>query len=128
MHASFRAADVERARREHPLAKIIVHPECPLEVIDAADDVASTSGMVRLAAGLDEVVLGTEVGMCNRVAREFPGKKCWPLRRNAVCQNMKLTGLNDVLSALNGEVAEVTLPTDVADRARTALDRMLAIR
>jgi quinolinate synthase len=128
VHASFRAADVERSRHEHPRAKIIVHPECPLEVIDAADHVASTSGMIRLAAELDEVVLGTETGMCNRVARELPGRKCWPLRRNAVCRNMKLTGLKDVLAALGGEIAEVTLQPDVADRARSALDRMLAVR
>jgi quinolinate synthase len=127
VHASFRVADVERARHEHPKATVIVHPECPLEVIDAADKVASTSGMVRLAAGLDEVVLGTEAGMCHRIQHDFPGKHCWPLRRTALCRNMKMTRLTHVLAALQGRVPEVTVPAEIASRARAALDRMLAV-
>jgi quinolinate synthase len=127
VHASFTARDVERARREHPSATIVVHPECPLEVLAAADRVASTSGMLRLAAELSEVVLGTEAGMCNRVRRDFPDTKCWPLRRTALCRNMKLTRLDHVLAALERKVPEVTLTPDISSRARTALDRMLAI-
>ncbi len=127
VHASFRAADVTRARREHPKAIVVVHPESPLEVIDAADRVASTSGMVRLAAETDEIVLGTEAGMCNRIRREYPGRRCWPLRRTALCRNMKLTRLEHVRAALEGVVPEVVVPGDVAARARTALDRMMSV-
>ncbi len=127
VHASFRAADVERARKEHPDAFIIVHPECPLEVIHAADATASTSGMVRLAREHSEVVLGTEAGMCDRIRRDLPQVKCWPLRRTALCRNMKLTRLEDVRTALKGGVPEVTIPRDIAVRARRALDLMMAI-
>jgi quinolinate synthase len=127
VHASFRAADVERARKEHPDAFIVVHPECPLEVIDAADATASTSGMVRLAREHGEVVLGTEAGMCDRIRRDLPQVKCWPLRRTALCRNMKLTRLEDVRATLKGDVPEITIPKDIAVRARRALDRMMAV-
>ncbi len=127
VHASFRAVDVERARKEHPGAFVVVHPECPLEVIDAADATASTSGMVRLAREHSEIVLGTEAGMCDRIRHDSPQVKCWPLRRTALCRNMKLTRLEDVRAALKGNVPEVTIPKDIAARARRALDRMMAI-
>ena len=126
VHASFRAADVARARKEHPGAFVVVHPECPLEVIDAADAAASTSGMVRLAREHGEIVLGTEAGMCDRIRRDLPQAKCWPLRRTALCKNMKLTRLEDVRAALEGVVPEITIPADIAFRARRALDRMMA--
>jgi quinolinate synthase len=127
VHASFRAADVARARKEHPGAFIVVHPECPLEVIDAADAAASTSGMVRLASEHKAVVLGTEAGMCNRIRRDLPDTKCWPLRRTALCRNMKLTRLEDVLAAIEGSVPEIVVPEPNAARARLALDRMIAV-
>jgi quinolinate synthase len=127
VHASFRAADVERARKEHADAFIVVHPECPLEVIDAADATASTSGMVRLAREHSEVVLGTEAGMCGRIRRDAPSVKCWPLRRTALCRNMKLTRLEDVRAALEGKVPEVTIPEATAAHARRALDRMMEV-
>ncbi len=128
VHASLRAADVERARREHPGAFVVVHPECPLETIDAADATASTSGMIRLAREHGEIVLGTEAGMCDRIRRDLPQVKCWPLRRTALCRNMKQTRLEDVLSALTGSVPEITVPAEVAARARRALDRMMQFR
>ena len=127
VHASFGAADVERARKEHPGAFVVVHPECPLEAIDAADAAASTSGMVRLAREHSEIVLGTEAGMCDRIRRDLPQAKCWPLRRTALCKNMKLTRLEDVRAALEGTVPEITIPADIAVRARLTLDRMMEV-
>jgi quinolinate synthase len=127
VHASLRAADVERARREHPGAFVVVHPECPLETIVAADAAASTSGMIRLAGEHDEIVLGTEAGMCDRIRRDRPGARCWPLRRTALCRNMKMTGLEDIKASLEGSVPEIAIAEDIAIRARRALDRMMAV-
>ena len=127
VHASFGAADVARARKEHPGGFVVVHPECPLEVIDAADAVASTSGMARLAREHKAIILGTEAGMCNRIRRDLPHVQCWPLRRTALCRNMKLTRLEDVRAALEGSVPEILVPETVSTRARQALDRMLAV-
>jgi quinolinate synthase len=127
VHASLRAEDVARARKEHPDAFVAVHPECPLDVIDAADAVASTSGMIRLAREHDKIVLGTEAGMCNRIRHDLPEVQCWPVRRTAICQNMKLTRLEDVRAALEGKVPETIIPEDIAIRARRALDRMMDV-
>lgn len=127
VHAGFRVEDVARARREYPNARIIVHPECRPEVIAVADDVASTSGMVWLAASYGEVVLGTEAGMCARIARDHPQVRCYPLRRAALCRNMKLTSLASVEAALAGSVPEIVLPSQIVDRARAAIERMLAL-
>ena len=127
VHASFKPEDGARARKERPGAFVVVHPECPLAVIDAADGVASTSGMVRLAREHREIVLGTEAGMCDRIRRDLPDTECWPLRRTALCRNMKLTRLNNVLAALKGSVPEIVVPEPIAARARLALDRMMAV-
>ncbi|MEO0079678.1 MAG: quinolinate synthase NadA [candidate division WOR-3 bacterium] len=127
VHALFTPEDVARARAEHPGARLIVHPECRPEVIELADDVASTSGMLRLAKEYPEVVLGTEAGMCNRVRREYPGCRCYPLRRTALCRNMKLTTLDDVRRSLLGEVGEIVIPDEIAGRARASLERMMEI-
>ena len=127
VHASFKPEDVARAREEHPGAFVVVHPECPLAVIDAADTVASTSGMVRWAKEHQSIVLGTEAGMCDRIRRDLPDVKCWPLRRTALCRNMKLTRLENVLAALKGSVPEIIVPDPIAASARLALDRMMAV-
>ncbi|NPV14102.1 quinolinate synthase NadA [candidate division WOR-3 bacterium] len=127
VHAFFTPADVAQARKEHPNAIVIVHPECQPDVIAAADKVASTGGMLRLARDYDEIVLGTEIGMCQRIRREYPGKICHPLRRTAICRNMKLTTLEKVHTALSGTQPEITIPEEVAIRARAALQRMMDI-
>jgi len=124
----FNAEDVKRARAQYPKAKIIVHPECLPEVIEAADYVTSTSGMVKLAKDFDEVVLGTEADMCNRIQRDFPGKKCHPLKRTAVCHNMKKTTLEKVLQVLETEANEIIVPEPIAGKARAAVERMLEIK
>lgn len=129
VHALFFSVDdVKKARQEYPNAKIIVHPECPLEVIKAADFVASTSGMLKLAADYDEVVLGTEAGMCNRIKREYPSKLCHPLKRTALCNNMKKTTLEKVHKVLENENNEINVLEHIAQRARQALKKMVAIR
>ena len=127
VHALFTPEDVDRARREHPDAYVVAHPECPLEVIDRSDEVASTGGMLRLAAHHSRLVLGTEVGMCQRVRREYPDCECSPMRRMALCRNMKRTTLARVREALEGGVEPVAVPGDIAARARRAIELMLGI-
>ncbi|MBS4015312.1 MAG: quinolinate synthase NadA [Candidatus Latescibacteria bacterium] len=123
----FNKADVEQARKDYPDAKIIVHPECLPEVTEAADFIASTSGMVRLAKEYDEIVLGTEAGMCNRIKHDYPNIACHPLKRTAICVNMKKITLNKVLNVLETETNEVLVSEPTASKARQALVRMLEI-
>lgn len=127
VHAFFTTEDVARARKEHPQATVIVHPECPLAVIEAADRVASTGGMLRLAREYPEIVLGTEAGMCARIRHEYPEKGCYPLRRTAICRDMKLTTLEKVRQSFLGTYPEITIPEEIAIRARRALQRMMEI-
>jgi len=130
VHDRFTPADVRAARARHPGAKVIVHPECRPGVIDLADGVASTSGIIRSACTGEgkEFIIGTEVGILHRLRKECPSKRCYPLSEKAICVNMKKTDLSKVYRALDRMEPRVTVPDEIARRARKAIDRMLAVR
>jgi quinolinate synthase len=128
-HVKITPEDINRARREHPRARVVVHPECRPEVVDLADDAMSTSGIIRYAARPDvsELVVGTEVEIIHRLKKENPGKQFYPASTKAVCPNMKKITLDKVLASLEKMAPEVRVPEDIRVRARAAVDRMLAI-
>jgi quinolinate synthase len=125
VHNMFVAEDIELARRERPGVKVVVHPECPPEVTAEADYVCSTGGMMRLAPEHDELIVGTEIGLVDRMNREHPGKAFHPLSALAICRTMKMTSLPLVAWALENEQHEITVPEGVRARAERALARML---
>ncbi|WP_292489556.1 quinolinate synthase NadA [Methanoculleus sp. 10] len=127
VHDRMTADEVAAARRAHPDAEVLVHPECRPDVIDLADHVCSTSGMVRHACASPgrEFIIGTEVGLLHQLEKKCPGKAFFPLSSRAVCVNMKKTDLSAVLAALERFEPRVTVPGDTAARARTAIERML---
>ncbi len=129
VHDNFTPEEVKSARKLHPEAQVLVHPECRPEVIDQADFVASTAGMGRHAKASDakEFIIGTEVAMIYRLKKENPDKEFYPLSTNAVCQNMKKTDLAKVLRALQTLEPRVTVPEEIASRARRSIERMLAV-
>ena len=98
-------------------------------MIDLADHVASTSGIVKRVgeSPKKEFIIGTEVGILHRLAKEFPEKRCFPLSSSAVCRNMKKTDLVKVRDALLTMSPRITVPEEVAARARRAIERMLAL-
>jgi quinolinate synthase len=120
---------VHKAHDLHPDAIILVHPECRPEVIDLADHVASTSGIIRQVCNSaeKEFIIGTEVGILHRLTTECPAKKCYPLSQEAICTNMKKTDLNKVRKALISLQPRITVPEEIAYRARCAIERMLAV-
>lgn len=130
VHDHFTPAEVQAARAIHPGAEVLVHPECRPEVIDQADFVYSTAGMGKhaLASQAREFIIGTEVGMIYRLKKENPEKEFYPLSEKAVCQNMKKTTLEKVLQALQTLEPRVTVPEEVAAKARRAIERMLAVK
>jgi len=129
VHDRYTPAQVSFARRLHPNAIVLVHPECRPEVIDCADHVASTSGILKLVRTLPdkEFIIGTEVGILHRLTKESPEKTCYPLSPDAICVNMKKTDLVKVRNALVSMQPRVTVPAEIADRARGAIERMLAL-
>ena len=129
VHDRFTSEQVQEARRAHPDAVVLVHPECRPDVIDRADHVASTSGIIRevCASEKREFIIGTEVGILHRIAKECPDKTCYPLSSDAICRNMKKTSLRKVRDSLVTLRPRVTVPEEVASRARGAIERMLAL-
>jgi quinolinate synthase len=129
VHDQITAEFVRTARQQHPGALVLVHPECRPEVIDAADHVASTSGIIRHVCTSEkkEFIIGTEVGILHRIAHECHGKACYPLSEAAVCRNMKKTDLFTVRDALDRLQPRITVPHGIARSARHAIDRMLAL-
>jgi quinolinate synthase len=129
VHDRITPAQVEAARKAHPGAVVIVHPECRPEVIDLAEHVASTSGIIKEVCTSEkrEFIIGTEVGILHRLNRECPKKQCYPLSEAAVCRNMKKTDLVKVRDSLKTLRPRITVPKDIADRARGAIERMLAL-
>ena len=120
---------VRKAHDLHPDAVILVHPECRPEVIDLADHVASTSGIIRYVceSPKKEFIIGTEIGILHRLRKECPTKQCYPLSPAAICSNMKKTDLNKVRNALISMKPRITVPEEIAHRARCAIERMLAV-
>lgn len=127
-HAALTVDQIEAARAAHPGAPVMVHPECPKTVRDAADFCLSTGGMCAHAktAPEREFVVGTEIGILHRLREENPGKAFHPVA-SLVCPNMKKTTLEKVRNCLRDMAPAVRVPEDVAVRARRAIDAMLRI-
>jgi quinolinate synthase len=128
-HQKITARDVQRLKGDHPKATVIVHPECTADVIDLADEVLSTGQMLRWARESEarEVIVGTEVGLIHRLKQENPDKTFYPISFLSTCPNMKRITLEKVAWALEDMQYQVTVPAEVADKARRAIERMLEV-
>jgi len=129
VHDRITAEDVINARKAHPDALFMAHPECRPEVVDLADHVTSTSGMLRYAGASEsgEFIVGTETGLIYRLGLENPDKIFHPLRKDMICPNMKKTTLGSVRDSLRDMKHVVKVPEDIRVRAKRSLDRMLEI-
>ncbi len=129
VHHRVTPQDVMAAKKLHPDALLVAHPECPIEVLDMADHVTSTSGMLRYAKGSQakEFIIGTESGLIYRLKKENPEKEFYPLRPDMICPNMKKTTLRAVLSALENMAPVIKVPEVIRVKAKRSLDRMLEI-
>jgi quinolinate synthase len=122
--------DVLNARKTYPRALLMAHPECRMEVLELADHVTSTSGMLMFAYSSEakEFVVGTELGLLYRLKRENPDKVFYPLRKDMLCPNMKKTTLKSVVRALNEMEPVIKVTEEIRIPAKRALDRMLEIK
>ena len=128
-HERLTVEDIRQARADYPDAVFMAHPECPPEILDLADHICSTSGMYDYArkSPARRFIVGTEMGILYRLRLENPEKEFILPTTRLVCPNMKLTALEDVHAALLTMSPRITVPADIRERARLALERMLAV-
>ncbi len=128
-HHRLTLEDLRRVKKAHPEAKVMVHPECRLEVCESADVTTSTSGMLTYPAEVEatEFIVGTEVGMLDPLRRMYPAKNFYPAAaEKMVCWNMKVTDLESVYNSLAQDRYQIAVPREIADPARRAIQRMLS--
>ncbi len=129
-HLRMSTMDVMKAKMAHPNALLLVHPECLPEVSAQADYIGSTTGIMDFAkkSDCDEFIIGTENSIVQHLQFECPDKKFYPLSKDCVCHNMKLTTLVDVYNCLKGIGGEeITLDEDVRTKALACINTMLTL-
>jgi quinolinate synthase len=127
VHTRITQEEVLESRKKHPDALFLAHPECEPPVIDLADEVLSTGGMVRFARETDHTkfIIGTEEGLLYRLKKENPEKMFYTAGSAKMCWNMKITTLEDVYLSLREERYSMEIDEETQKRAKAALDRML---
>lgn len=135
VHTTFRLEHIDKMREEFPDIKIVVHPECPEEVVDHADAVGSTKFIVNYvdeAPSGSTIAIGTEINLIDRLAHTYPDKKIFELSGNtcAMCVNMYRTTLNDLAWCLENldTVDTIEVSDEIKKDAKVALNRMLEIQ
>jgi quinolinate synthase len=118
---------LDQAKKDHPNALVVIHPEARQELLDRADHVTSTSGMVRMAEEHDALIFGTERGLVDQMKERYPEKTMIPLSGAAICGNMKLNDLPKLAWSLDHLKHEVTMDEEVRSKAEASLRRMLEI-
>ena len=128
-HRNITADEVAKAKAAHPGALFAVHPECEEEVLEKADFIGSTSQIIDycVKTGGKEYIIGTEVGVVERLEYYHPEKKYHLLTPYLICSDMKKTRLSDVLYALETEEHEIHMTDEEIEAAKQPLERMVAI-
>ena len=121
---------IREARRMHPEAKVLVHPECRPEIVAEADEALSTGGILRFVreSADRQFIIGTETGILHRLAKENPEKEFFPLKPEMLCPNMKKITLQEVADALAEMRNVIELPPELMARAVLPIERMLAVK
>lgn len=129
-HARMTKNHVIKAKEEHPDALFLVHPECVAEVVEMADYVGSTTGIMNFAKNSDakEFIIGTENSIVSHLQLDCPDKKFYPLSKDLLCNNMKITTIVDVLNCVKGNGGEeIVLDDDIRLGAKRCIDKMIEL-
>lgn len=129
VHQKFDVENIKGAKAAHPEAKLLVHPECPKEVVELADFIGSTSEIITYA-GQDEVqsfLIGTESGVMYELKKRYPEKTFYEIISGQCCMDMKKVTLEKVKDCLEHGSGEVKLEETVRQNSVKALDRMLEL-
>jgi len=128
-HVRIMAEELESLKETHPDAPVLVHPECTQEIISLADQVLSTGGICRTAkeSSAKTLIIGTEIGILHRLQKENPDKEFVPACKWCDCGHMKVNTLEKLLWSLEDLEPVIKVPEEVAQKARKAIERMMAI-
>lgn len=129
-HARMSVEDVKKAKKQHPNALFLVHPECKPEVVALADYVGSTTGIMNFAknSSAKEFIIGTENSIVTHLQLECTDKMFYPLSKDCICHNMKATTLIDVLNCCKGTFGEeIVLDSNTAEGAKRCIDEMIRL-
>ncbi len=126
-HEWLKPADVAKAKAEHPDAVFMAHPECRPEILEIADVIRSTSGMLRYAreAEARAFIVGTEIGLLYPLQQQNPEKEFYPASTKMTCKNMKKISLEDIIRSLENMEGDVKVPADIRRKAIQAVQRMV---
>lgn len=126
-HLQIKPEDVTSAREKYPNALVLAHPECHSDVVELADYVGSTTGIMNFVKKSNDksFIIATEKGVVDRLKRDYPDKEFILIKNNLVCPDMKLNTLQDIYDALANEEYEITVDEAVAKKAVACIDKML---
>lgn len=129
IHAAMTMEDVKRAKKAHPEALFLVHPECTEELLSAADYIGSTSGIIQYAAKSSEreFLIGTEIGVFYELKKQNPEKTFYTIMGDQVCHDMKKITLDQVIDVLEHGTNEIQVSEEVRRKAMLPLERMLEL-
>ena len=129
VHAAMTLQEVKDAKKAHPDAKFLVHPECTKDLLDEADYIGSTSGIIDFVSAdeSEEYIIGTEEGVFYELRKQNPDKKFYTLSPKQICADMKLITLEKVLDTLKNETNERTVTEEMREKALAPLERMLEL-
>ncbi len=130
VHEKITLEDVEKSRRDHPFAELMVHPESPPEIQDTADFVLSTGQMIKHAgqSNSKEFIVGTERDMTYRLQKLYTEKRFYPINEERICVQMKKNTMEGIYLALKNMENKVSVKPETVDKAKKAIERMLEIK
>lgn len=129
VHHAMTVEELHKVKTEHPEAKFVVHPECIKALLDEADYIGSTSGIINYVAkdSSKEYIIGTEIGVLYELKKQNPDKKFYLLNQNQICHDMKFITLEKIYDVLANETNRVEISEARRDGALKPLERMLEL-
>jgi len=129
IHHAMTVEEVKKAKNQHPKAKFLVHPECVKALLDEADYIGSTSGIIDYVdtSSENEFIIGTEIGVLYELKKKNPDKKFYTLNDNQICHDMKFITLEKICDVLKNETNSVEMDEAQRKAALSPLERMLEL-
>ncbi len=129
VHKSITRENVQKAKEARPEALVLAHPECKMDVLELADYIGSTSGIIDYATKSDkkEFIICTEMGVFFELNQKNPDKKFYSVGHRQFCPNMKMITLDKVVKSLEENITKVELDKELSENAEKPLDKMLEL-